>query len=275
MPGKGFVRQKTIYINDEYRDIELVPYTLQQDEATKRKPRRGKTRETLPKQKALNSRRAVREFRRLAQANFGKGDYSLDLTYAAAFLPDTYDRTIRDLQNYIKCLQRLYKKTGTPLRYMAVISDTTTDGELTRLHIHMLITGGVDRDEIEAKWKKGWANCDRLKPNHEGISAKAGYIAGQGTAPRAGAEKKTRKKWTCSQNLVRPWSSKNDGRYSLRQLREFVKAPPPAAYWNKQYEGWEVIDLELSGEGDIGCEDAERLPRCLYIRLRRAPPNIC
>jgi hypothetical protein len=269
MNGKGFVRQKTIYINDEYRDIELVPYTNAQDEGTKKKPRRGKVRETLPKQKALNSRRAVREFRRLAQANFGKGDYSLDLTYAAAFLPDTYERAIRDLQNLIECLRRLYKKLGIPFRYMAVISDTTTEGELTRLHIHLLITGGVSRDEIESKWKKGWANCDRLKPDFEGISAKAGYLSGQGIAPREGAEKRTRKKWTCSQNLIRPWESKNDGRYSLRQLHEFVKAPPPAAYWQKQYPGFEVIDLELSGEGDIGGEDADLLPRCIYIRLRR------
>ena len=54
-------------------------------------------------------------------------------------------------------LKRLYKANGKELKYIYV-TEVSSKG---RVHHHLLINRGVDRDAIEKAWGNGWANSKR------------------------------------------------------------------------------------------------------------------
>ncbi len=64
-----------------------------------------------------------------------------------------------------------------------------------RIHVHLMMTGGVSREALEEKWGRG-INCDRLQPEEgTGLLELARYFTKQGMhgeAPRA---------WSASKNL--------------------------------------------------------------------------
>ena len=66
------------------------------------------------------------------------------------------------------------------------------DGNKERIHVHMVINGGIDREELEKIWGKGYANADHLQPNENGLEALGRYITKQ---------QQNRRKWARSQNL--------------------------------------------------------------------------
>lgn len=55
-----------------------------------------------------------------------------------------------------------------------------------------------------------------------------------------------KKRWSCSQNLERPYSRYNDHKYNRRQLERLCKNPPDRSYWEKQYPGWNIPNDEYS-----------------------------
>lgn len=248
---KSFMREKVIHCGKDYLSPEIFPYTGTQQQAVKGK--RGKKKKVSePKQKNLNDKRAKRYFIQLANANFGEGDLAVHLTYAPEFLPDSYEEAIKIVINFLRRVAYLRKKRGLPpLKYL-LITQMGRNGK--RIHHHILMNGGLDRDEVESLWWKvkeskkkkrpavmyGWANADRLKPNKKGIANMAGYMVQDSTG---------KKHWTQSQNLEKPWyRPPNDKKYTRRQLAKIAKLPPDSeeyrAFWEKQYKGWELVEAE-------------------------------
>ena len=155
--------------------------------------------------------------------------------------------------NFLRRVAYLRKKRGLPpLKYLLITQIGRKKGG--RIHHHILMNGGLDRDEVEALWWKvkeskkkkrpavmyGWANADRLKPNKKGIANMAGYMVQDSTG---------KKHWTQSQNLEKPWyNPPNDKKYSRRQLAKIAKLPPDSeeyrAFWEKKYKGWELVEVE-------------------------------
>lgn len=144
----------------------------------------------------------------------------------------TLEEAERNVHNYLDRVKRRMKRvTGQDLKYMLVTEYTPEEDEgkqltlegmedkqtkAVRIHHHIIINGGLSRDELEMmwsttriNWKKaqsdpeyrksvdylGFVNCDRLQPNENGIEGLVNYI---------NKRKKGCKKWSTSMNLKKP-----------------------------------------------------------------------
>lgn len=270
MARKNFIREKRIYCGKEWLEVDIVPVT-NMPEAGK-----GKTKESSQAQKNLNDKRSKRRFVQIANANFGEDDLHISATYNEEHLPMTLKEAEKNVHNYLDRVKRRMKRvTGQDLKYMLVTEytpDEEDEEKAVRIHHHIIINGGLSRDDLELMWsttrinwnkandreyrKKidyiGFVNCDRLQPNENGIEGLVNYI---------NKRKKGCKKWSTSMNLEKPKEKKNDHKYSFRKLRELAKTPEDKEVWRKQYPGYEPtkIDFQYNDYTGWSC----------YLRLRK------
>ena len=185
-------------------EAEVYPMFGREQE---RRVRAARANLTPEKMQRLNIERAKRHFIQLIDANFTEQDIHLTLTYREA--PE-YERAQKDVRNFLLKLKRLRKRRGLPdLKYAGTI-EGNEEGNLKRIHVHLLMNSGISREEIEQIWAKGWANADRLKTNETGLEAVARYIIKQ---------QRNRKKWFASRNLVQPKSRTSDSKISNRRVK--------------------------------------------------------
>jgi hypothetical protein len=213
------------YVTDKYLEVEafnLSPY---------RKPlsRARKMKESSPAQKKLNDRKARKYFRRLCNANFDRGDIAVTLNCDENHLPADRKELTRWVNNFIKCLQREWKKKYAdlaPFKYVYTLSNHKGDGSGSeaRPHVHMIMSGGLDRDLIETKWKKGFANTKRLQWGEDGIAGLAEYMARQSASERS---------WSGSKNLIKPEPMVSDRALTRSQLERIINDPSDGAYIEK------------------------------------------
>lgn len=189
--------------------------------------RRGKFKETSEIQKKLNERKSTERLTWLIHANFGKGDLGLHLTYADGYVPESEEAFERDVKNYIRRISRLYKKAGICLKYVYV----TEYSETGRAHVHMILSGGVDRDMLENAWGMGRCNADRLQFNECGIVDLAKYIT---KSERA----KFRRRYVTSRNLAKPVEKTNVHQWSRKQLTEVDEEGNPHKKFADLYPGY-------------------------------------
>lgn len=189
--------------------------------------RRGKFKETSEIQKKLNERKSTERLTWLIHTNFGKGDIALHLTYADGYVPESEEDFERDVKNYIRRISRLYKKAGICLKYVYV----TEYSEAGRAHVHMILSGGVDRDVLENAWGMGRCNADRLQFNECGIVDLAKYIT---KSERA----KFRRRYVTSRNLAKPVEKTNVHQWSRKQLTEVDEVGNPHKKFADLYPGY-------------------------------------
>ena len=256
------------YITGDYLEIEVFNVSSRK----KKIARAQKQKESSPAQKKLNDKRRIRYFIRLVNSNFGKGDFTAELTYDDDHLPDSRDGILRDVKNYVR---RLKRSAADPskVKYIYVISNNKGDGsaERARGHVHMFISG-VDRETIEDKWGKGYVNADRLQMNEYGAAGKAKYMAKQANSDRS---------WGGSQNLKKPEAIVSDKALSRRQVEEMRRAPDDSHYFEKlinknnktryvftdcivEYDGRDIYSPLADGQGN-GIS--------LLIRRRKEKPD--
>lgn len=256
------------YITGDYLEMEVF-YVSPRKKAI---ARAHKQKESSPAQKKLNDKRRIRYFIRLVNSNFGKGDFTVELTYDDINLPDSRDAILRDIKNYIKRLKRTCADPSK-FKYIYVISNNKGDGsaERARLHVHMFISG-VARDVIEDKWGKGYVNTDRLQLNEYGAAGKAAYMARQSKSERS---------WGGSQNLKKPEPIVSDKMLSRAQVEEMRRSPDDSHYFEKlinrnnktryiftdclvEYDGRDVNSPIDDGQGN---------GFSLLIRMRKEKPD--
>ncbi len=185
------------------------------------------------------------------------------------------------------------KKKGKELKWMLVTEYTPEeeDGQQmvlegmedkrtkpVRVHHHLIINGGLSRDELELLWSTtrinwnkihdagycrsidriGFINCDRLQPDENGLEGLANYI---------NKRKKSARKWSTSQNLEKPKENKNDYKYSFKKLREMAKTPEDKEVWRRQYKGYEPVKIDYQYNIYTGWS--------VYLRLRKLPDSKC
>ncbi len=284
---KNFIREKKIYCGKEWLEVDIVPVTNIPEAGKK------KTGVTCQKQKNLNDKRSKRRFVQIAHANFGHGDYHISLTYNNAHLPLSLSEAEKAVHNYLNRVKRRMKKKGKELKWMLVTEYTPEeeDGQQmvlegmedkrtkpVRVHHHLIINGGLSRDELELLWSTtrinwnkihdagycrsidriGFINCDRLQPDENGLEGLANYI---------NKRKKSARKWSTSQNLEKPKENKNDYKYSFKKLREMAKTPEDKEVWRRQYKGYEPVKIDYQYNIYTGWS--------VYLRLRKLPDSKC
>lgn len=189
--------------------------------------RRGKRwRPTNDIQKMLNERHARERLTWLIHENFDRNSVSVTLTYDDAWYPDSEKRFEKDIRNYIAKLKRLYKKAGAEFKYIVI----KAFGELGRCHLHLIMSGGVNRDGIESAWNFGRSNADRLQFNACGVIDLSVYLADQRHSGK--------RRWSGSKNLKQPKERTNVHRYSRRELKGIMDSSNPHKFFAVRYEGY-------------------------------------
>lgn len=207
---------------------------------------------------AVNDRNARKRFERYAENNFVAGqDYALSLTYAED-APEDEAVCRKDLRNYLVRVNRARKRKHLPpVRYMGVIET----GKLGRLHHHLLISGGLDRDEMEALWGKGFANCDRIQKSRGGLIAISRYM----TKGFSNKRDKGRHRYIYSRNLKKPAVTESRTRISRHQaelIREDADIQGEIIF-RKKYPAMALEELNVS--------QSDWMPGCyIYARMRRS-----
>lgn len=238
-------REKKIY-SGNILEVEIYPI-----KAWERKQSRAKKEKlSTPKQKNLNDKNAKKHLVRLINANFTNRDMAVHLTYDRDNLPEDEKQARKDVQNYLRRVKHYIAKQGLEeLKYIAVVEYKETG----RIHHHIIMSGGLDRDKIEELWGKGRANADRLKADEYGYEGIARYIS---------KDPKGNKRWSQSKNLKQPLVRVNDFKYSRRKVENVSKYPEDKNMFSALYPGYILNDCKVSVN-----EYTDR--RYLYIRMRK------
>lgn len=251
-----FVREKSLQRNGcRYKEVDWYEYSEEEQNAV-RQSRRTRIHSTMPKIKQLNDKRSRQYFRWLLENNFGMGDYHVTLTFAKE--PSRMGGK-KAYANYIRRLRRLYQKSGVELKYIAVLEGRRSGA---RLHYHMVLSGGIPREQIEEAWGLGMANTDRLQPEKtDGLGRLAAYL----TKSIELAEKYERS-WNCSTNLKRPDEVTDDNSVShkrMRKVQDAVRNDEVKTIVERLYSGWELADYE------IGCNPVTGRQYCRFKLFRK------
>ena len=264
------------YITGDYLEIEV--YNLSPH--AKVMARAAKTKESTPAQKKLNNKKAVRQFVRIINENFGWGDYGVELTFDKDHLPNNKEEVRHELKNYFKRLRNGIKSQGgnpDEFKYVYVISDR--DGKdhskITRLHVHLFMKG-IDRDLIEDKWHAGYVNTDKLRCDETGLTGKAKYYSTQGMADDN--LEKNKRTWGKSNNVIVPQPVVSDRAMSRYQMDRIINDPSDGAYVEKLFNAgrktqWIFTDCKVERDGrelfgsDI--DTGEGMGNSLFIQMRK------
>lgn len=261
---RSFVREKTIHAGKDYKEVSLFIRTSEQEKANRR-TRRKKKKISRPAQKNLNDKNSKQYAKWLLYANFKENDYYIHLTYKDKFLPKTPEDAKKVVDNYLKRLRRLYRKHEMELKYMWFTEFQYDDdtGYIKRIHHHVVVNSGPTRDEVEGCWstgagknkeKIGRTKAELIQPSESsGIRELAMYLTSQ-DKHQNGRWKKGQKRWSSSQNLIKPHATKNDHKYSMRKLEKIAKSTDAGKeIILKNYEDFQIIgDIKVQYFDDTG-----------------------
>ena len=196
-------------------EVEIFPIFGRENAGRARAAKRNLTPERVQRN---NEERSKRKLIQLIDANFDERDIHLTLTYQGT--PPSYEQAQADVKNFLRTVKRKRERCGMdPLKYIYTI-EGNEDGTRERIHVHMVLNGGIDRKELEAIWGKGYANADNLQPNENGLEALARYITKQ---------QKNRRKWARSRNLKKPKQRTSDTKVSNARMKRLALDFPNSA----------------------------------------------
>ncbi len=234
-----FVRERLVKQRRQYLDADIIRYSTEQERRLPKKRKRELTPEAVKKQNEKNRRRYLKQ---LINTNFSDEDYRLDLTYADE--PENTEQAKKDLTLFVERLRRLYKKHGAEFRYIKVTGGgrEKENGGRTRVHHHLVLSGGVPRGEIENQWKKGRKSCQRLQADAGGYEGLANYLLQQRECGKNEAA------YTPSRNLKRPIETRDDGKFGASDMRRFCEAARRGELkkaLERIYRGWRCIEARI------------------------------
>ena len=218
---------------------EIYPAWGRKKKTEAKRARHNLTPERIQK---YNEQRARFRLELLLDTNFTADDLNMTLTYTDA---PTEAEARKDVKNYIARLKRERKKRGLPeMKYVYALEDER-DGRKKQIHCHLVMSGGIDRKDAEKIWRKGsaargFANCDQLQPDKEGLRKLAFYIYDQNRGKEAA---KGKHHYSCSKNMTEPKvrsSMSRVGNAKVRKMARDFNAVAPAIM-EKVYPGFEFV----------------------------------
>lgn len=255
-----YTRERVV-TGGKFKEVKIYSLTSEESPRHRKKVRKKLS---APKQVKQDWKHAQEYAVQLVNANFGNGDYLLDLTYETE--PENRERAEKDVLNFINRLKTLYRKLGVPFRAFWVTGGghPKKNGEegLTRYHHHLIISGGVDRDLIEAKWKEGRVKCSRAKILQKdfGLEGRARYMV----KPTHSSGEPNAKRWHAC-NLKKPVETINDNRYDgvdANRLGKAINEGRGNPLICRNYQGWEPVDANVNINPVTNLEE-------IIIKLRR------
>ena len=260
--------REKIYRTGDYLDVQVFPVF---NKANARRKKRSKP--TSEMQAKLNQRNAERALTRILNANFGEDDISVTLTYAADYLPESFEDAEKDAKNFLRRVKRLRAKKGLDeIKYVLIPGPG-------RFHFHIPMNGGLGDKELQKLWPYGYCNIIHFEFNENGIEGHARYIAKQfeesddpdifdmfnideetgevtekdtssdsqashlplkGKAKRA----KGKRRYSCSKNIIRPEAEEKDGRISAAKVEEIATVDSESRKaLEKLYPGYCLSDV--------------------------------
>lgn len=230
-----------------------------------------KSQGTTEAQKKYNENKAQKEAVYIINENFDEYDHIGHLTYAPEYAPQSEEEAKRDMINALRRIKRMRErelkkilaaldampdiealaeqrknlklkrdKLSAPFKYMYVLEKVTYQRGPFKgrdnWHFHIFMTGGLERSQVEALWKKGVrSNVDQFQPDRFGPEAMAKYMAKdpQGT-----------KRFVCSRNMSRTYKQPKvkDARFSAGHLAKLSQERcDDAQYWENKYKGYRFL----------------------------------
>ncbi len=263
-----FVREKAVKSAEKYKDVNIYQLTTEQDTFSRKRTRKKLS---TPKQVRQDWKYAQQYATQLVNSNFTEGDYILTLTYDEE--PQSREEAERNVANFVARLKTLYKRLKLLFRAFWVTGGghpRKKGGGVTRFHHHLIISGGADRDFVEAAWN--YRDINRLPLD---TSKKELYflVSERGTSNRVESSrakiKKTEfglepivkymvkpghcssepnaKRWHSCGLSKKPVETRSDTRYSEKELNKLVKLireGQATAYIEHLYKGWELLEIE-------------------------------
>lgn len=212
--GKMGYRTRTVKAGPRL-EVEIYPIFGREKTRKTRAARKNVTPEVVQR---CNEERAKRKLTQLIDANFDENDIHLTLTYVGQ--PPKYEQAQKDVKNFLRVVKRKRQAAGLPpLKYIYTI-EGNDDGTRERIHVHIIMSGGIDRIQLEEIWGKGYANADHLQPNENGLEALARYITKQ---------QRNRRRWARSKNLKRPKQRTSDTKVSNARVKRLAMDFPNSA----------------------------------------------
>ena len=192
-------------------EAEVYPIFGRNQEATARREKQNLTAE---RQSQLNTKRAKRRLVLLMENNF-RYDEDVHVTLTYKNEPDQ-KRCRKDVRNFLNRVKRLREKRGLPeLKYIYAIGNDKDQ----RIHVHLVMSGGIERDELEKIWQKGYANTIRLQKQGGGLQGMANYLYRQNEKAKDRGERAGFHMWSGSRNLKKPREHVSDSKMSNRKVK--------------------------------------------------------
>ena len=242
--GKMGYRRRTT-VSGPRLDAEVFPCFGRDTRGMLRRAKANITREA---QQRANARRSELRLIQLVEANFTEKDIAIGLDYDNDSVPDDPMQVKRDVKNFLSRVRRRRRKLGLPdlKAIIAIGGDEMPAAGYTgkRPHAHVIMNGGMDRDELEAIWGKGHANADRLQPRKEGLGGIAVYFTRQKQdRPR----KKYEKSWWTTRNLKQPVVRSRDAKISNAKVKNiaFDFRNEAKEIMEKLYPGYQFQDCKV------------------------------
>lgn len=240
--GKGAGYRTTTTEAGKMIEVDIYPtFNVRHD-----MPRTKRGRESRPAQKNLNDKRARRYLNQLASANFGKGDLWGTFTYRAGEEPESIDDAEKKFGNFIRRINRRRKRARKEnIKYIYVTE--WEDGEKgVRCHHHAILSGDVDRDEIEQLWYHGdRTETKRLAPDPDThIAGLVHYIT---------KDPKGKKRWKTSKGLKKPTITRSYSKFGKTKVRKMacdytlLESELKKKYKNARFVDAKVYQNEING----------------------------
>lgn len=204
-------------------EAEVYPIFGRSQEADARKEKLNLTRE---RQQQLNTKRAKRRLVLLMETNFRTDeDVHVTLTYAGS--EPSLQRCRKDVRNFLNRVKRAREKQKlAELKYIYAIGHDADQ----RIHVHMVMNGGIGRDRLEQMWGKGYANTIRLQKQGGGLQGMANYLYRQNEKARDNGDRAGFHMWSGSRNLKKPKEHVSDTKISNRKVKMIAQHFNTTAY---------------------------------------------
>jgi len=241
--GKMGYRRRTT-VSGPRIDAEVFPVFGRHQRGELRRAKHQITREA---QQRANDERSRRHLIQLVEGNFTEKDVAITLSYDGE--PPEPERVDKDVRNFIARVKRTRERMRLPeMKYIYAIGGDEMPAagySGKRPHIHMIMSGGIDRDELERIWGKGFANADRLQPRSDGLGGIAVYFTKQ---KQDRPEKPGVRKWRGSRNLKQPVRRSRDANMPNSRVRRIAHDFRNEAkeVMEKLYPGYVLQDCRVS-----------------------------